>query len=398
MENRIGGCNMQRQEWPAIIGAAMFALLASGSGIFILAVGEVDAAVIAGAIFLLSIGQAATLFVQWMRNTNFDEGLSEHTRKLRKLTTELATFSDRIAWLQKQIAEPPVSPLNDLMKEVRSLRDKLETVAQDIARNRPPLEEPDPMTERATPANADDKERLDFLLEPVVELATGTTAHYRVRVSMVSQLGGEVAYEEMMRKADAGGMRAALDIHVTKLALPVLHRLRRKHPAMCLLLPLGLATLRAEAEITRLIQVLEGEQDMAQGIVFDIAHGDLAALDAAGIEGLAKLGRMGTKMVLSKISISGLDLAALRQLGVRFLDIDAKALNARLETGPAWVEFAQFARAMQFQMIGGSIATPDQAETASLIARFGYGPYFAPPRRVRADAGQTARASDMQAA
>lgn len=178
----------------------------------------------------------------------------------------------------------------------------------------------------------------------------------------------------------------------------MLRRLRNKHPAMCLLLPLGVATLKTEKDVTRLIQLMEDEQDTAGGIVFDISHGDLAGLDSAGIEGLAKLGRLGAKMALSRVSLAGLDLASLRQLGVRFLDVDAKALNARLETAPAWVEFAQFARAMQFQMIGGGIATADQAETASHIARFGYGPYFAPPRRVRTDAGQAASASSIQAA
>jgi EAL domain-containing protein (putative c-di-GMP-specific phosphodiesterase class I) len=393
---------MQRQDWPAIIGTAMFALLAVGAGIFILATGETDAAVIAGAVFLLAIGQMTAHFVQWLRNGSIDENLSEQGRKVRKLTVELATFSDRIAWVQQQVAQPVAGPLDDLMKEVRSLRDNVETLTRDIVRNRQPAPEvfPDVTLEPAKPAavNVDEQERLDFLLEPVVELATGATAHYRVRVNMVSQSGGEIAYEEMLRKADAGGMRAALDIHVTKLAIPVLRRLRNKHPAMCLLLSLGAATLSIEQDITRLIQVMEDEKDTAAGIVFDISHGDLAGLDSAGIEGLAKLGRLGTKMALSRVSLAGLDLASLRQLGVRFLDVDARALNARLETAPAWVEFAQFARAMQFQMIGGGIASADQAETASHIARFGYGPYFAPPRRVRPDAGRAASASNIQAA
>ncbi|MGH6908028.1 MAG: hypothetical protein ACREDX_09260, partial [Aestuariivirga sp.] len=65
---------------------------------------------------------------------------------------------------------------------------------------------------------------------------------------------------------------------------------------------------------------------------------------------------------------------------------------------PVWSEFAQFARAMRFQMIGGGIVSPDQAEAASRIARFGYGPYFAPPRRVRADAGLAAATGRTEAA
>ncbi|MBC8038459.1 MAG: EAL domain-containing protein [Rhizobiales bacterium] len=392
---------MQREDWPAIIGTAMFALLAMGSALFMLAAGEVEATVIAGALLLLAAGQVVALFVQGMRNTDLDERLSDQGRKLRATSKEIASIVDRIAWMQQQIAQPIGRPIEDLMEEVRKLRGHVETLARDIANSPKPASEtrhdaaPEPATQPKEAATGD---RLDFLLEPVVELSTGATAHYRARVNMVGIEGAEVSHEEMMRKADAGGVRAALDIHIVKLALPVLRRLRNKHPAMCLLIPLGVATLKTEQDVTRLMRVMEDDTETARGIVFDIAHSDLAGLDAGGIEGLARLGRLGIKMALSQVSIAGLDLASLRQLGVRFLDIDAAGLNTRLETAPAWVEFAQFARAMQFRIIGGGIVSADQAETASHIARFGYGPYFAPPRRVRADAGQAAGASRTQAA
>ena len=394
---------MQRREWPAIVGVAMFALLAVGSAIFTLASGELHAPVVAGAILVLAAGQAVALFVQWMRSTSLDERLTEQGNKLRSLSGELTAAADVMTWMEQQIAKPMGHPLDDMAEEMRALRDSVQALAQDMANLKPSTEiphdvvpePPQPILQaQAVPA----QERLDFLLEPVVELATGATVHYRARVNMVNERGDEVRHEEMIRKADAGGVRAALDMHLAKLALPVLRRLRNKHPAMCLLLPLGAATLQTAQDVTRLIQVLDDGKDAAAGIVFDIVHGDLAGFNAEGIAGLARLGRFGTKMALSKVSVAGLDLASLRQLGVRFLDIDAKGVNARLETAPAWVEFSQFARAMQFQLIGGGIETAEQAETASHIARFGYGPYFAPPRRVRADAGQTAAVSRTQAA
>ena len=60
--------------------------------------------------------------------------------------------------------------------------------------------------------------------------------------------------------------------------------------------------------------------------------------------------------------------------------------------GPSevWREFAQYARAMQIQLIVGNIETPQQASAASKCARFGHGPFFAPPRKVRRDAGVAA--------
>jgi|GEM_PF-1866389 len=394
---------MQGREWPAIIGAAMFALLAVGSAIFMLASSEIHAPVIAGAVLLLAAGQAVALFVQWTRDTGLDERVSEQERRLHSSSGKIVAMAERMVQMQQQIAHFIGGPLNEIVEELRSLRDQVNTLSQDAASNRAPASEihDDTTPEQPEPAarkqSAPAQERLDLLLEPVVELATGATAHYRARVNMVSQSGGEVLHEEMMRQADAGGMRAALDVHVARLAFPVLRRLRNKHPAMCLLLPLGAATLKTEQDISRLLQVMD-DMETARGIVFDIAQGDLAGLDGSGIAGLARLGRLGVRMALSKVSVTGLDLASLRQLGVRFLDIDAKGLSARAESAPAWIEFAQFARAMQFQMIGGGIESASQADNASRVARFGYGPYFAPPRRVRADAGRAAHADRIQAA
>ncbi len=382
----------------------MFALVAVGSAIFILASGQVQAPLIAGAVLVVATGQALALIVQWMRNGGFDEELSEQGRKIRSMSEEIASAADHMEWMKKQIAQPIGRPLEELTKEVRTLRDKVQALTQDIANNRPASAEllHGASSEALKPAtakqNAATDERLDFLLEPVVELSTGMTVHYRARVNMVNQAGGEIAYEEMIRKADDGGVRAALDVHLARLAVPVLRRLRTKHPAMCLLLPLGAATLKTQEDVARLIQVMDADSETSRGIVLEIAHGNLAGLEAAGIEGLAKLARLGVKMALSQVSIAGLDLASLRQLGVRFLDIAAAGLNTKPEPAPAWVEFAQFARAMQFQMIVGGVESASQAEKASHIARFGYGSYFAPPRRVRAEAGLAAGANRTQAA
>ncbi len=127
---------------------------------------------------------------------------------------------------------------------------------------------------------------------------------------------------------------------------------------------------------------------MAAGVVLEIIHGDLAKLTADGIGGLAQLARLGVNMSLSRVSLSGLDLMSLRQLGVRFLDIDARTIDAGFGVAPAWSDFAQYARSMQFQLVAGKVETTTQSQAAGRLARFGYGPAFAPPRRVRAGAGQ----------
>ena len=92
-------------------------------------------------------------------------------------------------------------------------------------------------------------------------------------------------------------------------------------------------------------------------------------------------------MALSEVQVAGLDLAALRQLGVRYLSFAPGAADSGFGPSAAWREFVQYARAMQFQIIVSDIETQQQATAATQTGRYGYGAFFAPPRKVRADAG-----------
>ena len=105
-----------------------------------------------------------------------------------------------------------------------------------------PPSRPDPVP--ATSANLrDGGEHLELLLEPVIELASGATAHYRALLDLTDEQGRAVRHGELMHKADQGGMRPALDAHMVKLVAPVLRRLRSRNPGLRAFVPLGISTL-----------------------------------------------------------------------------------------------------------------------------------------------------------
>jgi EAL domain-containing protein (putative c-di-GMP-specific phosphodiesterase class I) len=235
-------------------------------------------------------------------------------------------------------------------------------------------------------------EHLDLLLEPVIELSSGSTSHYRALINLANGRGDVVPHGELMEKAELGGMRAALDSHIVKLVAPVLRRLRLKNPGLRVFVPLGRATLGSRGEADGIISLLLQDADVANGVVFELGQEDIGQLDPAGIENLASLGRLGATLALRDVYLGGLDLAALRQLGVRFLNFPPHAVDAGNGPSEVWREFVQYARAMQIQLIVGDIETPQQASAASKCARFGHGPFFAPPRKVRRDAGVAAMA------
>ncbi|MEI8179542.1 hypothetical protein, partial [Aestuariivirga sp.] len=114
------------------------------------------------------------------------------------------------------------------------------------------------------------------------------------------------------------------------------------------------------------------------------------------IENLARLARAGATLALRDVYLGGLDLASLRQLGVRFLSFPPHAVDAGSGPNAAWNDFSKQARALKMQLIVGDVKTPQQASAVSRVARFGHGPFFAPPRKVRPEAG-IARAAARQA-
>jgi len=360
---------------------------------------------------LLAAGQIIFMIGSWMRLGHLAERQAMQGKALRDMAGTTKVLTERLQELEARYhAEPepeakpvasPESPSAAALAEMQALRQQLRSLAEDIQK---PYQEPPPapLPQRAPePPPAAVKsagERLELLLEPVIELATGETAHYRAQLHMLSELGDEMPHNELMRRAQQNGARARLDVHLLEASLPVLRRLRGKNGNTRVFVPVGASTLTSPGDLRQIIGLLEDSRDVAAGVVLEIIHADLAGLATAGIEGLAQLARLGASMSLSRVSLNGLDLLSLRQLGVRYLDIDARSIDAGFGVAPSWIDFANYARSMQFQIIGGMVETTAQSQAAARLARYGYGPYFAPPRRVKPGAGHSEPGSRIQAA
>lgn len=375
---------MLREDWPVAVGIALFALIAVACAVFMAASGQLHAGVTLGAILVLAAGQLALIVVSFARGHRMEAVLRRLDRNVGNLSDAMDAASGRIDLVEERAANPSQDLVDKLAADVRALRDGIEVLMPKPGAATPatdPVPPPQPAPDTAG------SDRLELLLEPVIDLATGATIHYRALLGLADDRGNMVAHDELMTKADLGGMRADLDAHAVKLVAPVLRRLRLKNPGVRIFVPMGLATLVSQDGTARLTNALQRNSDVASGIVFEMAQDTLGALDRTGIGNLAALGRHGATMALANVFVAGLDLASLRQLGVRFLSIGASAFDAGFGMSPAWRDFSQYARAMQFQIIASGIQSTQQAAAATQLARFGHGPFFAPPRKVRQDAG-----------
>jgi EAL domain-containing protein (putative c-di-GMP-specific phosphodiesterase class I) len=352
------------------------------------------------AIFLLSIGQLFVIGLGWARGLTLQDAIRALARERRaaeekynKSYVTAKLFEEEIADLKRRMGLSE----KEIQDEMAAMRAKFQELAQryeaDTANARMQSAAEFPVSFQSTPA----REHFNFLLEPVIDLTTNRTAHYRVRFSITAANGIEIDYSKLTLNADRGELRPTLDLHVINQAIPLLRRLRAKHPAMRMFIPMGAATLVSGNTIALVTQMLSEADNVAQGVVFELTHDALAGLNEAGIAGLAAIARMGATLALTEASIAGLDLQSLRHLGVKFIGIEARSIEPGFAMTQTWLDFVQVARSLQFQILLTNVEDSAQAASASQIARLVAGHFFAPPRRVKINAGLSA-ANDLSVA
>jgi EAL domain-containing protein (putative c-di-GMP-specific phosphodiesterase class I) len=389
----------------------VFSCFAVACGVFVLVAKTQQAQAVVAAIFLLAIGQLFVIGLGWARGLTLQDAIRSLARERRAadekynksfvtaklFENEIADLKRRMGLSEKEIQDEMAAmriQFNELAERYAAdaANARLQQQMQQQIQQQPSAAE-FPITLQGAPV----REHFNFLLEPVIDLTTNRTAHYRVRFSITAANGIEIDYSKLTLNADRGELRPTLDVHVINQAIPLLRRLRAKHPAMRMFIPMGAATLVSEHTIAMVTQMLSEADNVAQGVVFELTHESLAGLSEAGISGLAAIARMGATLALTEASIAGLDLPALRHLGVKFIGVEARSIEPGFSTTQSWLDFVQVARGMNFQLLMTNVENSAQAATASQIARLVAGHYFAPPRRVKINAGMNA-ANDLSVA
>lgn len=393
---------MQVRGWPSVLVLAVFSCFAIACGIFVLVAKTQQAQAVVAAIFLLAIGQLFVIGLGWARGLTLQDAIRNLARERRlaedKYNKSFVTakfFENEIADLKRRMGLSEKEIQDDMAVMRTQFQELAQRYAADSAAAAARLQSATELPVTLNSVSA--REHFNFLLEPIIDLTTNRTAHYRVRFSITAANGIEIDYSKLTLNADRGELRPTLDIHVINQAIPLLRRLRAKHPAMRMFIPLGAATLVSENTIALVTQMLSEADNVAQGVVFELSHDALAGLNEAGIAGLASIARIGATLALTGASIAGLDLAALRQLGVKFIGIEARSIEPGFGVTQTWLDFAEVARGMQFQILLTNVENSAQAAAASQIARLVAGHFFAPPRRVKTNAG-VAAANDLSVA
>lgn len=372
-------------------------LLALASALWLVVMSGRIEAVLAAAVILLCLAQLVFVTTRERSDRLRNADNAEFQWLRQEFTREITGLRNRVERLEREPAEPAPRPQpqpqakpaearserEDILAQMNSIRQTIRSLSEQYSGPKltpeptfmPDLSPPPP-PRRAQAANR--TEGIEFYLEPIVDLGSSATAHYRASLALNDSKGARLAHEDLFIDAERFGTRSSLDATAVTRALPVARRLTAKRPQLRIIVPLGRDTPATPQAMELIEQRLTEASDCVGSILFEFDHAALAGLDGRGIDGLERLSRLSGGLVLGGTRTAALDFIALRKMRVRMLSFDLAELTQRDSV-------ARFAAGQGFDVIVASLVTADQISRASQLANYGRGRAFAPPRLVKHD-------------
>jgi EAL domain-containing protein (putative c-di-GMP-specific phosphodiesterase class I) len=390
---------MQRRDW-VITAATCFCLLAAfASCYYMFAGGSAPVLGAIVAIVALAFSQIISFVYSFQLKGDFQQShkaLAIDLLEMSRANSETKRHSDYLLSQLSDIRSDTASNGAIVAAGFADLKSSYSALALELQNNLasarsyyapppPPAYVPyaPPQAEVPKPVASPFGEQLLVSLEPIVDLHTGSTAHYRVHLGMKSPSGEELSHELLLHHADRTGVRPQLDMFVAREAEVILRRLRQRDPMLNIFVPIGAATLSSTTMLAQMIADRHAAADVAQGIAYEMPHTMLAGLTNNALEGLATLARQGGVLALTNVSLAGLDLNAMSTLNVRFVGLDVSAIDVSTGPSAAMIGFAQAARASRVQLIVTGVTYAGVVASLPQITRLASGPCFAAPRRVK---------------
>ena len=400
---------MQKQDWPYISVVVISLATAIGSGFYMIGGGTAPLPAIVLAVLALGLSQATIMALVARRSSDLSNDRQNTEADIAMALRNTKDSKGQFETLNKSLDESKLEAKRDrelMARGFSELKDSYTSLLNEIQRttyyaqpapepvfatppppnNHTKLVEPPHEQEPASPFG----DQLSVSLEPIIDLSTGRTAHYRMHLALADGKGEELASDTFLHHAERIGVRPALDVFVAREADALLRKLRQRDPQLNIFMPIGASTLASRESITQINADRKAAADISQGLIFEFPHAMLAGLTEQALEGLAELARQGARFGLSNVSIAGLDLNAMNTLNVRFVSLDSSAIDAVHGPSLAMASFTQTARASRVQMIVSGVADQRIIGKLPQITRLVSGPCFAPPRRVKKEAIENA--------
>ena len=340
--------------------------------------GELGAALTA-AVLLLGVAQMVSFMSRSSEKDRFGAKMRDIMQASDALSRELSVLRSRMNLLETRGGQEPDQSSGELVNQVSSLRQTVDSMRRQLARSHPggtghaPVQtgEREPLLLGQPAADA-----ARLYLEPVVRMATGKTAHYR------TQLVAEDGENGARFDAESG----AATLMLFERTAPVIRRLQMRNRLLGVFCPVSARALADETFLNRLVDFVEHNKDIAGSLVVDISQSALGQLDEAGQKGLAYLAQMGATFCLSDCRLNVPDLDALAALGFGFIDANVQLIiDARRSAPCPASEMIGSAQRLGMSLIAADVEKENELSWIREGVELARGRRFSPPRAVRQD-------------
>jgi cyclic-di-GMP phosphodiesterase, flagellum assembly factor TipF len=241
----------------------------------------------------------------------------------------------------------------------------------------------------ATIRGAVEANRIDLYLQPIVTLPQRKVRYYEAMSRLRTATGEVLLAEELIPRAEAGGLIPRIDNQVVFRCVQVLRRLLLKDREVGVFCNLSAATLTDSRIFPQLLDFLDANRAIAPSLVLELAQAGLRGAGPIENESLAALNERGFRFSLDNVTDLRIEPRELASRGFRFVKLPASLLLNRAgraaDVHPA--DFPNRLGRFGIDLIAEKIDS--EGAVVDLLDRdvkFGQGLLFSPPRPVRAEA------------
>lgn len=247
-------------------------------------------------------------------------------------------------------------------------------------------------------AEALSAERIDVLLEPILELKGQATHHYEVSVSL--RMADGIPFDPVEDRQMLGGTGILPLIDIAKMSriAEVARRLAERGRTGSVFTTLTGESLGDDEFLTRFSDIYNERTAITEQLVIALAQADVRAFGPAHWSMVRDLGAVGFRFALEHVTDLDMDFEQLRDAGVQYVKLDAAVFLVGMPAGDgASVPAADIHRFMSdkdLDLIVGHIADETQLKhVMDCGVLYGQGQLFGGPRPVKAQVFQSRTAA-----
>jgi cyclic-di-GMP phosphodiesterase TipF (flagellum assembly factor) len=313
-----------------------------------------------------------------------------HRRSLERMAEEIAE-TRRVA------AEAGHESKAELMAELRVLESLLGKLASGNRVAPPPTTieraaQPKPVRNLAAERVLDivkqglAENRVDLYLQPVVSLPQRKTRFYEAFSRVRDREGQLYLPEDYIPVATAAGLAPTIDNLLLFRCVQLIRKVKDRKRDLAMFVNIAPSSLADQAFFEHFLDYMEQNSDLSDSIVFEFTQNAMTS-DPALAARLERLGEMGFRLSMDRVTSLNLDFAALHRQRVDFVKIDAGVLLSPEAQAESTIDATDLKHALARHGVDLIVDKVEQEKTVVELldygVDFGQGYLFGEPRLAR---------------